>query len=151
MRYLVKYCLPVIIWMGVIFWMSTGTFSPEHTSRIIAPVLNFLLPGLAPQYIDMIHGLVRKTGHITEYFLLGILLFNAFRGNSLQNWNLRWAIYAIIGVMLYATSDELHQSLVASRNPSFVDVGIDSMGGILAQFAITFRRVKLRRSLHERS
>lgn len=137
--------------MGVIFWMSTGTFSPEHTSEIIVPFLNFLLPGLEPHDIDMIHGLVRKTGHVTEYFLLGILLFTAFRGNSLQNWSLRWTIYALIGVMFYAASDEFHQSLVASRGASLVDVGIDSVGGILAQFAITFRRVKLRRSLHERS
>lgn len=137
--YFVKYWLPVIIWMGVIFWMSTGMFSPEHTSQIIVPFLNFLYPGLAPHHVDMIHGLIRKAGHVTEYFLLGILFFRAFRTDSLQKWRLRWTIYAIIGVMAYAALDEFHQAFVSLRNASLVDVGIDSAGGILSQIAIVFR------------
>ena len=122
--------------MVVIFWMSTGMFSSEHTSQIIVPVLNFLYPGLSPDQIDMIHGLFRKAGHVTEYFLLGIFFFHAFRSNSLQKWRLRWTIYSIIGVVLYAASDELHQIFVFSRTASLVDVGIDTVGGILSQMAI---------------
>jgi len=125
--------------MGVIFWMSTGTFSSEQTSRFIVPALNFLFPGLTPYQLDMIHGLIRKTGHVTEYFLLGILFFHAFRGNSSQRWQSKWTIYALIGVAFYAVSDELHQSFVSSRTASIVDVGIDSAGGILSQIAIIFR------------
>ena len=118
--------------MGVIFWMSTGMFSSEHTSQIIVPFLNFLFPGLAPDQVDMIHGLIRKAGHVTEYFLLGILFFHAFRSNSLQKWSLRWTIYSIIGVVFYAASDEFHQTFVSSRTASLVDFGIDSAGGILS-------------------
>ena len=118
--------------MGVIFWMSTGMFSSEHTSQIIVPLLNFLFPGLTPDQIDMIHGLIRKAGHVTEYFLLGILFFHAFRGNSLQKWHIRWTIYSIIGVVFYAASDEFHQTFVSSRTASLVDFGIDSAGGILS-------------------
>jgi VanZ family protein len=125
--------------MGVIFWMSTGMVSPEHTAQVIIPVLNFLFPGLAPHQIEMIHGLIRKAGHVTEYFLLGILLFRAFRSNSLRNWRFRWAINAIIGVVLYAATDELHQTFVSSRTASLIDVGIDSAGGILSQIAIILR------------
>ena len=125
--------------MGVIFWMSTGMFSSEHTSGIIIPILNFLYPGLEPHQADMIHGLLRKAGHVTEYFLLGILFFHALRSNSLQKWRLRWTIYAIIGVVFYAVSDEFHQTFVSSRTASLVDVGIDSVGGILSQIAITLR------------
>jgi VanZ family protein len=134
--------------MGIIFWMSTGAFSPEHTSEIIVPILDFLFPGLEPHHIDMIHGLLRKAGHVTEYFLLGILFFNAFRGSSLRNWSFRWTIYAIIGVMFYAASDEFHQSMVASRGASLVDVGIDSVGGIFSQIVIVLRQIRQRRSLH---
>ena len=132
--------------MGVIFWMSTGIFSSEQTSQIIVPVLNFLYPGLAPHQVDMIHGLLRRAGHLTEYFLLGILLFHAFRRNSLQQWRLRWAIYVIIGVVFYAASDEFHQSFVSSRTASLIDVGIDSAGGILSQIAIILRWKIMRRS-----
>jgi VanZ family protein len=147
-RYFVKYWFPVIIWMGVIFWMSTGMLSSEHTSRFIIPFLNFLFPGFAPHQIEIIHGLFRKAGHITDYFIMGILFFRAFRSDSLQKWHLRWTIYAIIGVVFYAGSDEFHQSFVSSRTASLVDVGIDSAGGILSQIAIILRWEIMRRSLN---
>jgi VanZ family protein len=133
--------------MGFIFWMSTGMLSSEHTSRFIIPFLNFFFPGLAPDQIEIIHGLFRKAGHVTEYFIMGILFFRAFRSDSSQKWHLRWAIYAIIGVVFYAASDEFHQTFVSSRTASLVDVGIDSAGGILSQIAIILRWGIMRRSL----
>ena len=136
-----KYWLQVILWMGVMFWMSTGTFSSEHTSRFIVPLLNFLFPWLSPQDVDMMHELTRKTGHVVEYFILGLLLFRAFRSDSSQGWRARWAIYAVIGVIIYAVSDEFHQLFVAARGASPVDVGIDSAGGILSQITVMLRHL----------
>jgi VanZ family protein len=37
-------------------------------------------------------------------------------------------------VILWAVSDELHQSFVSTRTASAADVGIDTAAGILAQF-----------------
>jgi VanZ family protein len=119
--------------MSFIFWMSTGTFSAENTSSVIEPILRFLIPGISLQSLDMIHGLIRKCGHFTEYFILGLLLFRAFRSGSLELKTLRWAIFSIILVIIYAASDEYHQSFVATRTASLVDVGIDITGGIFAQ------------------
>jgi VanZ family protein len=129
--------------------MSTGMFSAEHTSRFIVPFLNFFFPGLAPQQVEMIHGMFRKTGHVSEYFLLGLLFFHAFRSNSLQKWRLRWTIYSIIGVVFYAVSDEFHQAFVSSRTASLLDVGIDSAGGLLSQLVIILRWKIWRRSLEQ--
>ena len=142
-----KYWLSAIIWMGIIFFMSTGMFSSEHTSQVIGPILHLLFPWISSNQIDLVHGLIRKAGHVTEYFVLGLLLFNAFRGDSIEKWSLRWAIYSIIGVVLYAASDEYHQSFVISRTASFVDVGIDSMGGLLSQAAIIVRWKTTRQNL----
>jgi VanZ family protein len=128
-----KYCLPVILWMCFIFWMSAETFSAQNTSLIIEPVFRFLMPGISPKKLDMIHGLIRKCGHVVEYFILGLFLFRAFRCGSKESRTWRWAFSAIIIVVLYAASDEFHQSFVATRTASLVDVGIDIMGGILAQ------------------
>jgi VanZ family protein len=125
--------------MGIIFWMSTGMFSAEQTSRFIGPILNLLFPGLTPHQVDVIHVLLRKAGHVVEYFLLGVFFFRAFRSNSLRKWHLRWAIYTVIGVVVYAASDEFHQSFVSSRTASLVDVGIDSAGGILSQLGIMLK------------
>jgi VanZ family protein len=142
----VRYWIPVIIWIGAISWMSTGTFSSDQTSRFIVPVIHFLFPRLPPQDVDFMHALIRKSGHIAEYFVLGLLSFYAFRGDSPQRWCLRWAAYAVILVICSALSDEFHQSFIASRTSSLVDVGIDSAGGIFSQIAIVLREKRNERS-----
>lgn len=119
--------------MGFIFWMSTGTFSADTTSRIIEPVLRFLMPEISRQSLHAVHVLVRKCGHFTEYFILGVLLFRAFRSGSLKPKTLRWVSFSLIVLIIYAASDEFHQSFVATRTGSPVDVGIDITGGIFAQ------------------
>jgi VanZ family protein len=144
-RNFIQYWLPVVFWMGVIFWMSTGMFSSEHTSRFVVPVLQFLFPWLPPQDVDLIHGLIRKAGHVTEYFILGLLLFRAFRSDSPHAWRLQWTLYAIIAVMTYAMSDEFHQSFVSTRTASLIDVSIDSAGGILSQVAVMLRHFLYRK------
>ena len=128
-----QYWLPVILWMSFIFWMSTGTFSADSTSLIVEPILRFLMPGISLQQIHMIHIAIRKSGHFTEYFILGLLLFRAFRSGSVELKTLRWVSFSVILVIIYAATDEFHQSFVSTRTASLVDVGIDITGGVFAQ------------------
>jgi VanZ family protein len=134
-----KYWLPVIFWTCFIFWISTETFSSQHTSLLVEKILLFLVPGISPQDVDLIHASIRKSGHVTEYFFLGILVFRALRGGSTVSWNWRWSFFALIVVVLWAAIDEFHQSFVPTRTASFVDVSLDTVGGILAQFVIALR------------
>ena len=136
----VKYSLPVIFWMGFIFWMSTDTFSSQNTSSFLETALRFFLSKISSQEIDLIHGIIRKSGHVIEYFVLGLLLFRAFRGSSVRSWNWRWSVFAMMIVALWAAGDEFHQSFTPTRTASVVDVIIDTAGGALAQFAIILRR-----------
>jgi len=114
--------------------MSTGIFSSEHTFWVVRAIIKFLAPGLSGEGVDLIHALIRKLAHVVEYLILGFLLFRAFRGHSNVWWNWRWFFLASIVVLLWAASDELHQSFVSTRTASIVDVGIDVVGGILGQF-----------------
>ncbi|HWR58400.1 MAG TPA: VanZ family protein [Thermodesulfovibrionales bacterium] len=136
------YWSPVILWMGFIFWMSSGTFSSDNTSSIIKPFLLFLFPRISPQEIDMVHGIIRKCGHVGEYFILGLLLFRAFRAGSNESRMRRWTSSAFLVVLLYAASDELHQSFVATRTASFFDIAIDAVGGVLAQGVSALRQCR---------
>lgn len=129
----VKYWFPVILWMSVIFEMSTGAFSASNTSRIIEPLLRYLLPHSSETEVQLIHGAIRKLAHVTEYFILGLLLFRAFRSNSAELKTWRWAFYSLVVVVLCAAGDEFHQSFEASRTASVLDVGIDTLGGFVAQ------------------
>ena len=49
MKSFLKYWLPLLIWLGVIFVGSTNVMSAEHTSRYIVPFLLWLKPGMSPQ------------------------------------------------------------------------------------------------------
>ncbi len=91
------------------------------------------MPGLMHQQIAAIHGLIRKFGHITEYFVLGLLLFRYLRWSFTDSRVWRHATIAAVIVLLYAISDEFHQSFNCARTASAVDVGIDTISGILAQ------------------
>jgi VanZ family protein len=119
--------------MAVTFLMSTGWFTSDNTSRIIVPLIRYLFPSATPHQITIAHEIIRKMAHVTEYFLLGLLLYRAFKSDSkgLTVW--RFAAFALAVVALYASTDEFHQTFVAGRTPSIIDVGIDTFGGFLAQ------------------
>ncbi|MCX6138870.1 MAG: VanZ family protein, partial [Ignavibacteriales bacterium] len=51
----------------------------------------------------------------------------------------KWVTYSILVVVLFAAADEYHQSFVITRSASISDVGLDLLGGFLAQLAILSR------------
>src|SRR5439155_16307188 len=79
MKSFLKYWLPLLIWLGVIFLGSTELLSAEYTSRFITPFLLWLRPGMSPQTIWRILVVVRKCAHVTEYAVLALLLWRALR------------------------------------------------------------------------
>ncbi len=136
---IVKYWLAVILWMCVTFLMSTDAFSAQNTSRIIEPILKFLFPSISAHSLQLAHFMIRKMGHITEYFILAMLLFRAFRAGSHEPHALRWAVSSLIVVALFSSSDEFHQMFVASRTPSVVDVCIDTCSGLVSLTVVLLR------------
>ncbi len=128
-----RYWLPVILGMVFIYWMSTESFSSRTTMHIIEPIIRFFAPSISRKQLVMIHGVIRKCAHVTEYMVLGMLLFRAFRAGSNERRWWRWAGYSLAVVVLYALTDELHQLHVPARTASLVDVGFDTFGGFLAQ------------------
>ncbi len=138
-RDFVKYYLPVILWMAFIFWMSTGTFSTENTSSYLEAVLRFFAPKISAREMNFIHAIVRKSAHLIEYFIMGILFFRAYRGSSVERWKWRWSLYALLSLAIWAVGDEFHQFFVSTRTASVKDVFIDTAGGVLGQFAMILK------------
>ena len=102
--------LPVILWAGVIFALSS-------------------IPRLGTG-LGVWDTILRKGAHITEYAILALLLVRAVG---------REAPALALGV-LYAASDELHQSFVRGRHASPVDVAIDAVGLLVG--VIAWRRTR---------
>jgi VanZ family protein len=131
MRTFLKYWLPVFIWLGVIFAGSTDILSAEHTSRYLVPFLRWLDPQISVSTIANVHFALRKLGHLTEYGVLAALLWRALRNGT----NLRARMSTLfVGVWvvcaIFAMGDEFHQSFVASRTMSLLDVMIDISGAV---------------------
>ena len=143
--------LPVAVWALFIYGSSTSTFASPQTSRVLIPVLHWLLPDAAPQTLDLIHEISRKSAHFVNYFVLGLLLFRALRGSN-RGWGLRWALLAVLLAFSYAASDEYHQSFEAGRGPSAMDALLDTAGAATAQAAIwALLRLRDQSALAERT
>ena len=78
------------------------------------------------------HHIIRKCAHLTEYFILSLLLLRGIRAGR-HGMRLAWAVLAIVLVAGYASLDEFHQRFVPGRTPKVTDVLIDTTGGAAAQ------------------
>ena len=117
------------------FFFSTDAFSSNETSKIIVPALTYLFPALSIDQIDFWHMFIRKCGHVTEYFILTMLVFRSFRYEEIDPP--RTKLRTMTFVLMAALLDEWHQSFTASRGASIVDVGYDCVGGVLALWLIS--------------
>jgi VanZ family protein len=90
--------LPVIAWAAVIFTLSS-------------------IPSLSTG-LGTWDTILRKGAHLTEYAVLGGLLYRALGREAL----------ALATGITYAATDELHQYFVRGRHASPVDVAIDAVG-----------------------
>ncbi len=152
MKSFIKYWLPLLVWLGVIFLGSTNLMSAEHTSRLIVPFLLWLKPGMAPDRILFILIVMRKCAHVGEYAVLALLLWRALRSvpTTLQPKRPILFIAVLIACAVFAASDEFHQSFFKSRTPSIRDVLLDVSGaliGLLISASFAFRRSKKIRSM----
>jgi VanZ family protein len=109
--------LAIGTWMALIFFLSSQSKLPSPDD----PLINFLL---------------KKTAHFAVFGVLAILFWRAL---TPARWvyQLSWAL-----TVLYAISDEYHQSFVTLRTPTPRDVVIDACGAATALLLVwlTIRR-----------
>ena len=108
--------LPVIVWAAVIFAFSS-------------------VPSLSTE-LGTWDTILRKLAHLAEYAILGALLCRALRRPGL----------AILAAILYAVSDEIHQTFVEGRVGAPLDVGIDALGAAVGVLLWTRLRDHLARA-----
>jgi VanZ family protein len=97
--------LPVLVWAAVIFTLSS-------------------IPSLGTG-LGVWDTVLRKAGHMTEFAILGALLFRAL-GRELP---------AFAAGVAYAVTDEVHQHFVEGRHASAIDVTLDAVGVALGIYA----------------
>ncbi len=140
--------LPLILWCMVIFWFSQqdGDASAQLSDGLTMQVLRRILPGISDlsvaaqaEVLGLFTYIVRKVAHFTEYAILGMLAWFAFRP-----WVVsvkRTAFLAWIFAVVYACTDEFHQMFRGGRTPQFMDIGIDSLGALFGIALIVVVRI----------
>lgn len=130
--------LLVILWMGLIFSFSgqtaevSGKISSSTAAKIIAkiyPGFDSLSPDEQAEIIDTTEHFVRKIAHLTEYFILSVLLVFALLFNDFLPINR--AILAVLISLVYAATDEIHQLFVSGRACRLSDILIDTSGAAI--------------------
>ncbi len=108
----------VVMWGPVVLWMAV-IFAASATPSVDIPSFGTL------DYI------VKKAGHATAYALLALLIRRAI------GWESKRPAGAWLIAVLYALTDELHQSLVPGRHPSIVDALVFDGGGAAAALLLS--------------
>jgi VanZ family protein len=127
------YWIPPAVWTAIILLASSDFFSASHTGSFLEAVVTSVLGhSLSPETFATMHFVVRKSAHLTEYGILGALLFRAIRSGR-AGWDWRWAATAVLLAASVAAVDEWHQTFIPSRTGTPRDVLIDATGAAVAQ------------------
>lgn len=128
----VKCWLPAVCVALLISFFSTHYFSSERTARVILPILRWLFPAATPRMLHLMHLVIRKLAHVTEFGAFSIAVFHGVRRGR-AGWRFDWALLTLMIAVTYAVLDEWHQSFVPVRHARPRDVAIDTLGALLAQ------------------
>jgi VanZ family protein len=119
------YLLPLVVWMGAIFWLS----SQPHPFD------------LSETWLESLLGV---SGHVVGYAGLALLWWRTLAAHS--SASVRQALLlAFLLTVLYAASDEYHQTFVPGRNGTPADLLIDAAGAALGLWLAHRRQKRLSR------
>ena len=140
----------LMLHMWIIFGFSnqngeeSGSISRKITQMITKNIKSIqeLEEQEKEKVLKNIEHFIRKLAHFSIYTIMGILLMSLMLTYNLKTKN-RIIISGVIG-LIYAISDEIHQSFIPNRTPLIGDVFIDFSGvivGILMVYII-FKQLK---------
>jgi VanZ family protein len=116
--------LPALLVMVMIFF-----FSAQPASKL-------------PSF-DWADRIIKKGGHMLGYALLALAYWQIFQFRQGKRW-LAWCL-----AILYAITDEFHQSFVPGRNASIWDVMIfDNFGALISLWLLTLVIAKRSDTVH---
>ena len=118
LRKLIYYWFPLFLWMGLIYLGS-------NQGKV----------GISDFY--WINFIFFKSLHLLEYAILYLLWFRAIYSINPTKKNLSfYLMIAFMITILYSGTDEFHQLFIPTRNGSFKDIMIDTIGMSIMYFGV---------------
>lgn len=110
---IIKAWLPPVAWASLIFYLSAQSVLPKFDASLV----DFFF---------------KKLAHISVYLVLYLLFWRAVKLTRPQsNDRIQWLAPFLI-CLLYAVSDEIHQSFIPGRSATLRDIGFDMLGATVA-------------------
>ena len=139
----------VILWMVFIFSMSSKVREEsndlsQNVTRVSIKIIERVTP-ITDIDIDEFNYIIRKSAHLISYMILAILMTQALRISKVKGYRLY--IISLILCIIYAISDEIHQSFVPGRGPQLLDVIIDTSGASIGIIGNYFMIMLYRRKI----
>jgi len=110
------------------FWQTISRYCPAVCMMTVIYYFSSLPASEIPQFY-LLDVLIKKAGHMLGYALLSLSTLRALPGKMLKS---KYPAFLI--AVLFAVTDEFHQSFVPGRNGTWVDIGIDAIGAGLGLF-----------------
>jgi VanZ family protein len=130
LRFWLSAWLPVVIGIGVIALESTELLGSDHTNHPLRWLWEVLFGPVSNARWDVIHHLIRKSGHFFGYGALGVVWLRAWWMSLPHSRFLQDIFLALLGTSLVASLDEWHQSYLPNRTGSVWDALLDCSGAI---------------------
>ncbi len=114
--------------------IESGNISKKVTTFIVEMLskIKTMDSSMKLHYIARLHPIIRKLAHFSIYTLVGFSVMGFMCTFNIKN-KFKVFISIVIGV-IYAVTDEIHQSFTPGRWPSPTDVCIDSAGVLTGIF-----------------
>lgn len=130
----------IILLLGFTFWSifgfsnQSGTASSGVSKKVarkiidVFPYTRNLSENTKNKIVERAQPIIRKLAHFSIYTLVGILIMSFVSTYRVLLWK-KWLISILVG-LVYAISDEYHQSFIPGRSAQITDVLIDTSGVI---------------------
>lgn len=133
-----------------IFSSQNGIQSAEISGNFTDKILTFLNPEIdsmsaaeRTDYFRHAHFIIRKLAHFTIFMLLGILSLLTFDSYNFRSKRMK-LLLSLLFCLIYAASDEYHQTFSSGRAGQLRDVIID-FGGSITGILLTMAGLALAR------
>lgn len=134
---------PTICIAGIIFYSSSQPYSAQDIRPMLSTqfglewvqryfsFVNFDYAGKEISVVNLgpagfIEFFIRKAAHFFTNLALGMCTYFALRGENSKS--AKFILLALMMTVLFACSDEFHQSLTGDRTPLYQDIVLDSIG-----------------------
>ena len=126
--------VPLLVWVVVIFYLSSGRGSISNTAPVFLPLLDYLFPRVGAEKLKTYHAVLRKICHLAGYAMLAFTASVAFYNSSVHPAAKLWHVLAFAVVLAVAAVDEIRQGFHPHRVGSLADVALDCAGGLTMIF-----------------